>query len=183
MSEPKNQKPLIIQSSGRGTRPMDELRIPTQPELWGALGRLAMAHTHLELILRYTVKTVAGLSVSEALDATEGARTSDVRRRIRKLFAQKKTAESEVLKLDALLNRARVLSDKRNDFLHSAWSETEKGEAVRKQEGDHRWVRAPSKEDVDAVTTKIMDLAGEINDARLNGFIDEVIKGKRLGKE
>jgi hypothetical protein len=154
------QKKLFIQSLGRVTRSkaMDQLRIPTQPELWGALGPLAIAHTHLELILRYTVKTVAGVSVSDALDATEGERTSDVRRRIRKLFVQKKTAESEVVKLDALLNRARLLSEKRNDFLHSAWSETEKGEAVRKREGDHRWVPAPSKEDVDAVTSEIMQL-------------------------
>ena len=160
---------------------MHILALPQHPGLLEALGRLAVAHTHLELILRYTVKTISGVSVRDALDATSGARISDVRRRIKKLFVQKKSPESEVVKLDALLNRARLLSEARNDFLHSAWSQTEAGEAVRKREEDHQWVLAPSKEDVDTVTVKIMELAGEINNARLHGFIYEIVKGKTEG--
>jgi hypothetical protein len=161
------------------TYPMHILAMPQHPGLLEALGRLAVAHTHLELILQYTVKTVAGVSIIDALDATSGQRTSDVRRRIKKLFVQKKPPESEVVKLDALLNRARPLSKQRNDFLHSAWSQTEAGEAVRKGE-DHRWVPAPSKEEVDTVTIKIMELATEINNARLHGFINEVVTTKTM---
>jgi hypothetical protein len=159
---------------------MHILALPQHPGLLEALGRLAVAHTHLELILRYTVKTVAGVSLREGLDATEGERTSDVRRRIKKIFVQTKPAESEVVKLDALLNRARLLSEKRNEFLHSAWSETDDGQAVRKREGDHRWVPARSKEDVDTVAVEIMLLAKEINDARLHGFIYEVARTKTI---
>ena len=155
------------------------LAMPQHPGLLEALGRLAVAHTHLELLLQYTVKTVAGVSVRTALDATSGQRTSDVRRRIRKLFVQEKPPESEVVKLDALLNRARLLSDKRNHFLHSAWSQTEAGEAVRKREDDHQWIPASSKEEVDTVTNEIMELAGEINNARLHGFIDKVVTRTR----
>jgi hypothetical protein len=161
---------------------MHILALPQHPGLLEALGRLAVAHTHLELILRYTVKTVAGVSLRDGLDATEGERTSDVRRRIKKIFVQTKPTEAEVVKLDALLNRARLLSEKRNDFLHSAWSETDDGQAVRKREGDHRWVSAPSKEDVDAVAAEIMLVAKEINDARLRGFIYEVVSRKTYAK-
>ena len=92
---------------------MDQLTIPKHPGLLEALGRLAVAHTHLELILRYTVKTLAGLSVKEALDATNRARISDVRRRIRKLFEQKKPLELEKAKLEALLGAATRLSEER----------------------------------------------------------------------
>ena len=81
---------------------MDILAMPQHPGLIEALGRLAIAHTHLELILRYTVKTVGGLSITEALDATRGERISDVRGRVRKLFLQIKPLPSEVAKLDAL---------------------------------------------------------------------------------
>ncbi len=93
------QEKLFIQTSGRVTRPnaMDQLAIPNHPELLEALGHLAVAHTHLELILRYTVKTLAGLSVKEALDATHRARTSDVRSRIRKLFERKNLSNQKRL--------------------------------------------------------------------------------------
>jgi hypothetical protein len=87
---------------------MDRLAIPNHPGLTEAIGRLAIAHTHLELILRYTVKTLAGLSVKDALDATNGERTSDVRRRIRRLFVEKRRPPSDVAKLDAFWERRGV---------------------------------------------------------------------------
>jgi hypothetical protein len=37
---------------------MMPLTIPNHPELIEALGRLAMAHTQLELVLGYTVRTI-----------------------------------------------------------------------------------------------------------------------------
>jgi hypothetical protein len=67
---------------------MEKLTIPRHPELIEALGRLAVAHTHLELIFRYTVKTLAPLTVKEALDATNGEKISEVRKRVRKLFIE-----------------------------------------------------------------------------------------------
>src|SRR5262249_55676283 len=94
-------------------------------------------HHPARRILRYTVKTLAGLSVKEALDATHRARTSDVRSRVRKLFEQKKTLESEKAKLEALIGATARLSEERNKILHSAWSETEAGVTVRKRESDH----------------------------------------------
>jgi hypothetical protein len=153
---------------------MEKLTIPRRTGLVEALGCLAIAHTHLELILRYTVKTIAGLSVKEALDATNGETISDVRKRVRKLFMEKKPAASEVSKLDALLGAAQRLSEKRNNFLHSAWSETKAGEAVLKRE-DYKWGAAPSKEEVDNVTAEILELVQKINNDRLDGFIYEVL--------
>ena len=154
---------------------IDKLKIPSHPGLIEALGRLAIAHTHLELILRYVVKTLSELSVNDALDATSGDSTSEVRRRIKKLFKEKKPVPSEETQLDSLLGAARRLSEKRNAFLHSAWSQTEAGEIILKQE-DHQWGPAPSKEQVDQITDQIMGLANKINDARLTGFISEVVK-------
>ena len=128
------------------------------------------------------MKTLAGLSVKEALDATNRARISDVRTRIRKLFEQQKPLELEKARLEALLGAAARLSEERNKVLHSAWSETEAGVTVRKRESDHQWVSAPLKEDVDTVTAEIMELAGEINHARLRGFIYEVVSRKTQAK-
>ncbi|MCZ6546863.1 MAG: hypothetical protein O6837_01925 [Deltaproteobacteria bacterium] len=141
---------------------------------------MAIAHTHLELILRYTVKTIAGLSVKEALDVTYGEPISDVRKRVRKLFMEKRPPALEVSKLDALLGAAKRLSEKRNRFLHSAWSETEAGEAILKGE-DYQWGAAPSSEQVDKAASKILELVQKINTARLRGFIRDVLIKKGVG--
>ena len=153
---------------------MDKLGIPRHVGLVEALGRLAIAHTHLELILRYTVKTIAGFSVKEALDATYGEPISDVRKRVRRLFMEKTPPASEVSKLDALLGEAQRLSEKRNGFLHSAWSETESGETILKGE-DYQWKAAPTKQQVNKATSEILELVEKINTARLNGFIRDVL--------
>ena len=110
------------------TASRDRLAIPQSPGLTEAIGRFAIAHTHLELVLRYTVKTLARLPVKEALDATNGERISDLRNRVKRLFVETKPAPSELTRLDALLGAARRLSEKRNTILHSVWSETLAGE-------------------------------------------------------
>ena len=97
------------------------------PNCLRLLGRLAIAHTHLELILRYTVKTLSGLKVKEALDATNRVYTSEVRRIIRRLFKELRPSPSEQIELESLRGAADRLTKKRNDFLHSAWSQTDAG--------------------------------------------------------
>jgi len=69
---------------------MSYLTVPNQPTLMEALGRLAIAHTHLELMLRYCVKTIADQTIQEALDATEGDRLSDLRVRVKQLFIERR---------------------------------------------------------------------------------------------
>jgi hypothetical protein len=151
------------------------LTIPNQPGLIEALGRLAIAHTHLELALRYTVKTLSGLSVRQALDATSEERTSDTRQRIRRLFAEKKPTHTEIARLDALLGKAKRLTEKRNDYLHSAWSVSGAGQPIIKLE-DHSGGPAPTQEAVERVASEILVLGEEINHERLQGFIERVAK-------
>lgn len=91
---------------------MQKLAIPQHQGLLEALGRLAIAHTQMELILRYCVKTIAEQSIQEALDATEGDRISDLRTKIKQLFKDRKPTSSEKNTLDALLGCARRLSEK-----------------------------------------------------------------------
>src|SRR5262245_456582 len=151
------------------------LTVPTDQGLHAALGRMAMAHTQLELILRYCVKSIAGLQVEEALDATEGMRLSDLRRRIQRLFAEKKPTEGEKTQLDAILGRAKRLSEKRNDYLHRAWSQTQANRSIIKG-SDHRWDEAPSVKDIDDVAEQILELSHQLNLARNGeGFIAEVV--------
>jgi len=154
---------------------MHQLTVPNRPELLGALGRLAIAHTHLELILKYCVKTIAKQSVEEALDATEGNRISDLPIKIKQLFKERKPTALEKNSLDALLGCARRLSKKRNSYLHRAWSETPEGLTVMK--GEHyQWGPAPSDAEIEGVTSEIVALGERLNHERRHGFIQEVMQ-------
>jgi len=50
--------------------------VPNDPELLAALGEVTLRHEHLSQILKMTIKSIAGLTVAEAVDATQydGAR-------------------------------------------------------------------------------------------------------------
>jgi hypothetical protein len=154
---------------------MHQLTTPSRPELLGALGRLAIAHTHLELILRYCVKTITKQSVEEALDATEGDRISDLRIRIKQLFKERRPTALEKNSLDALLGHATRLSKKRHSYLHRAWSETDAGQAVVKGE-DYQWEPAPSDAELERVVSEILSLGEKLNHERRHGFIKEVVQ-------
>lgn len=152
---------------------MHELGIPSDISLTAALGELVIAHTHLELILRYTVKTLSGLSIKDALDSTEEDRTTDLRERVKQLFKEKRPTATEKTQLDALLQRAKRLTEQRNAYLHSVWSSTSEGQALMKG-ADHSWGPAPTVFDVISVAEDLAQLTKDLNAARLRGFIAQV---------
>jgi hypothetical protein len=155
---------------------MHKLTVPNRPELLAALGSLAIAHTHLERILRYTVKTLSGLSGSKkSLDPARRKPMSDLRRRIKKRFKKYNPSAAEIYRLDELLEKVRLLSGKRNSYMRRAWSETEAGRAIR-QEEDLQLGAAPSEATIERVASEILALGKQINDARLHGFIHEVMQ-------
>jgi hypothetical protein len=61
--------------------------------------------------------------------------------------------------------------------LHRAWSVTHEGQAVTKGE-NHQWEQAPSDQEIECITSKILDLVDALNKARRHGFICEVVNRK-----
>jgi len=154
---------------------MHRLTVPNRPQLLEALGRLAIAHTHLERILRYTVKTLSGLSGPESLNPTRRKPISDLRKRIKKRFKKHNPSAAETYRLDELLEKAKLLSGKRNSYMHRAWSKTEAGQAILLGE-DLQLGAAPSEAVIERVASEILALGKQINDARLHGFIHDVVQ-------
>ena len=103
------------------------LAMPTDPDLVMALGQLAIAHTQLELVLRYIIKTLSGLHLHEALDGTAEERMPDLRARIKHLFKDRKATATQKIKLNALLHKAKHLTEKRNDYLHAVFPAQQQG--------------------------------------------------------
>jgi hypothetical protein len=151
------------------------LAVQNRSELHQALGRLAIAYTHLELILRYTVKTLSGLSGAKGFDPTRNKPISDFLKKIKKRFKKINPSATEKNRLDELLEKARLLSEMRNSYLYRALSETEAGQAVLHGEGP-QWELALSEAEVEQVTSEILSLGEKLNHERLHGFIHEVVQ-------
>jgi hypothetical protein len=65
------------------------------------------------------------------------------------------------------------LTERRNDYLHAAYSRTREGQALM-QDADHVWGPAPTADQVQAVTDALLTLYKTLNDARLRGFIADI---------
>ena len=160
---------------------MMSFHVPTDRELLAAFGELSLRHEHLTHILRMTIKTLANLEVSEALDATAYEGASALRERIRRLARQRFGEGRPLLQLQALLERCKRASEKRNDLVHSVWARELDGEP-KLRSNDHTWRALPSVEQLKALSSEIHELTQSLNLARLEGFVAEALKDRPLDK-
>ena len=107
---------------------MITFHVPEDKALLAAFGEVALRHEHLNHILRMTIKTLAKLRPQEALDATAYDGSRQLRERIRKL-ARPRLGEGEaLLKLEAILERCRRVTERRNELTHGIWAKELDGE-------------------------------------------------------
>jgi len=148
--------------------------LPNDSVLLAAFGEVTLRHEHLNHMLRMTIKTLARLSVNEAVDATARDGSAQLRERIRKLARQRLGEGEPLLKLLSLVERCTRATDRRNDLVHSVWAKELDGEAVRRN-SSHGWQPLPSVEELQNLGTEIAGLANELNHARLEGFLHEAL--------
>jgi hypothetical protein len=152
--------------------------LPADQRLLVALGKVALRHEHLNHILKMTIKSLAGLTVQEAIDATQYEGSKALRNRIRKL-ARKRLGEGEaLLKLQALLTQAGRLTDRRNDLTHGLWAQELDGDpGVMGAPGELQPL--PSAEELETLVEEIWALTQELNRARLEGFLKIALEQKK----
>lgn len=148
--------------------------IPEDTALLAAFGEVTLRHEHLVHILRMMVKTLAGLDVNVALDATAFDGASVLRDRVRKLAKQRLGEGEALLKVQALVERCRRATDKRNEYVHSVWAQELDGEAMRR-DANHQWRPIPAVEELQALSQELLALTQELNHDRLEGFIFETL--------
>ena len=158
-----------------GPAKMMTFHVPENKELLAAFGELSLRHEHLTHILRMTIKTLADLEVSEALDATAYEGASSLRDRIRKLARQRLGEGRALLQLQALLEQCKRASDSRNGLIHSVWAKELDG-APRRRTNDNTWRRLPSVRRLHALNKELQALTLALNQARLEGFLAEALK-------
>jgi hypothetical protein len=157
---------------------MITFHVPDDTKLLAAFGEVALRHEHLNHILRMTIKTLARLRPDEAINATayDGAR--QLRDRIRKLATQRLGEGEPLLKLQALLERCRRATERRNELMHGIWAKELDGDPMRRGQ-DQKWYPLPTAEDLKALANDIWVLADELNSARLAGFLSAALAKRR----
>jgi hypothetical protein len=150
-----------------------DLSLPEDPGLLEAAGRVALAHGQLELMLRMTIKTLAGLTVEEVLDATPRSKNWELRRDIVSLFNKKTKDTSLRLRLRAIMGKCESLSSERNRLLHNTWALAPDGSVVTKGP-NHAWGQAATPKDLCKLAAQTSDVVATLNRERLEGFIRQV---------
>ena len=149
---------------------MARLVIPTDARYNAAVGKVALANGHLDLVQRFLVRALADVDMRVALDSTEGSRMPDVQDRVKKLAKERKLPESVKTRLEACLNNARTLSRKRHELVHRAVRMDKDGNIFQKRD-DHTWGKAPTVTELNKLSKEILRLSDQINEERLTGFI------------
>jgi hypothetical protein len=126
--------------------------------------------------MKMLIKDLAGVSKNEALDATAMQSSRELRERVRKLAKQRLGEGPALVQLDALLQRARLATDKRNEFLHSTWGTEENLVVMR--DARHKFRKAPTLGELKLAVDDLEEIIWDIVDARLKGFIAQALKGR-----
>jgi hypothetical protein len=143
-------------------------------DLLAAYGELSLRHEHLNYILRMTIKTLARLEVSEALDATAFDNSTRLRECIRRLARQRLGEGENPLKLQAILEQCKRATDRRNDLIHSVWGKELDGEPLRRG-SDHAWRPLPTAAEPKTLGDELRTLSARLDDARLEGFLAQAL--------
>lgn len=169
-----NSSKAADQPSWNDGTTMITLEIPQDNELLAAVGKVALRHGQLDYVLRMTIKSIESLTVKEALDATERQGSRELRERVRKLARQKMGEGSALVRLDAILGRARRATDHRNELIHNLWAYDKDAQPIIRDD-DCGWQPVPNVQALDAVAQELASIASDLNDARLNGFLREAL--------
>jgi hypothetical protein len=146
-------------------------------EVMAELGRLVIMQGHLEYVLKMTFKSLQDISIVEALQRTNKATGKALREKVEKL-AREKLIEGEALEqLLNLIERAWKAAEIRNQFVHNVWARVN-FDQLHLQNNNHSWRKAPTKNEIENLTTEISNIVCVLNESRLSGIIAEKLNAK-----
>lgn len=154
------------------------LHVPDDQGLLAALGKVALHHEHMNYAVRMTIKTMAEVSVDEAVLATEYEGFKQVRERARSLAKKRLGEGAALIRLQAMLARCGQLTEKRNKLIHGLWAKELDGDAhIRDAHGQHRAV--PTVEELEALAKELEQHWKALNFERLEGFIKAALDARK----
>lgn len=158
--------------------PLLQISPPQDRDLRTAAGDVAMAHGFLEYQLQMTIMSLAGISGPEARLATRRFSAVTLRDCVKRLAKSQGIDEPTRLRLGALLERAKQVTEERNDFIHKALGQSNEQTLALLHDGT-AWEPAPSPDELTELANRIWVVAEELNHSRLAGFLREAIDRAR----
>ena len=157
------------------------------PELLASLGRVMVAHSHLDYTLRMTIKSLADVEFQVAYDATRYDGSAYLREQVRKHGRRRFGESAPQLQLRAILQRCEDVTARRNGYAHAIWGrEFEWGRESEGQPmvntGDQNWRAYPPPDELDALASSIDAVREELNNARLHGWLGIALAENPLSK-
>jgi hypothetical protein len=152
-----------------------ELVVPDDPLLLQAMARVSILHSQLEFVLRMTMKALSKSRPNSARKDARDMLASDVRKRVRKL-ASKRLGKCDARdQLDALLDRCRRATKKRDKYAHAMFvGNFDRDDYLTESEIDD-WAPLPSLSELTLFAAELFSLAEEIDEARLSGFLKDAL--------
>ena len=151
--------------------------VPENPEWLKAFGRVSVVHTHLDHILRMTIKTLSSVTIEVALNATDTEGSAVLRDRIKKLAKQRLGEGSALLQVQDVIERCKRATERRNALIHTTIASDWLG-----MEAEARLYRVgfppaalPTVKELEALEKEIGHLISEINAARLGGWLYQAL--------
>jgi len=109
-----------------------EFYVPNNQALLAAFGEIALRHEHMNRVLQMTIKTLAGITLTDVLAATKYESSRQLRDRIKKLARKTLGEGATLLKLQALVHTCEALTEKRNNLVHGFWGKAARRRGARK---------------------------------------------------
>jgi hypothetical protein len=152
--------------------------LPSDNATLAAIGKVALRHDQLDNQLRMLVGDLTAVSKEEALEATVRDGSRQLRERVGRLAKARFGEGRPLVRLQALLERAKRVTERRNDLMHAVWgTELDGGAMVRGD--DHLFRPAPTAAELDGLEDSIAKILEDIIHARMEGFVAEALKNKR----
>jgi len=153
--------------------------IPQNKDLLAAFGEVALRHEHMNYILKMTIKSLADITIEEALAATKYESSRQLRERIKKLAKQKLGEGSPLLKIQAIINNCEQLTNKRNEFVHGIWvRKLDDDYYIRDAFGNNRSL--PTVQELTELAKEIKKLTNKLNSERLEGFLHQALSERKM---
>jgi hypothetical protein len=90
----------------------------TDQELLAVIGSVAMAHGHVDYMLKMAIKNFKGKSIQQARVTTARVPSWKLRRGVLNAAQEKQLPVAHMSRLEQLLERCKLASDKRNAVIH-----------------------------------------------------------------
>ncbi len=149
--------------------------VPKDQALLAAFGEMSLRHEHMNYILKMTIKTLAGITLDQALAETKYKGSRQLRNRIKTLARKALGNSAALLKLQALLRTSEALTEKRNNLVHGFCAKELDGDArISDAHGNERPL--PTVGDLHALAKEIESHTKRLNLERRQGFLAKALQ-------